>query len=259
MRCHIIFISSFLAFQTVHVGQVLGEDFPKLHEALKQFDKCQTRASQKLLKAFDVEISKTKRDRSLSLQARLDAERKIRDLKVAFQTRNQLPTDDKYFPLSLAYVDALHKKETKLVKNQLNKLEVEYVKDTKVLRDVLRLKSEWQKKFPATHLTPRVRWHGQRLYPSGNTTDFHLHVGECQYNKISGSVWQAAGSSYTKIGVKVEGRYEGNQIILRTTRSLYGKSRNFDFTGYVIGGRMMLKLNDHRDKRGPSKVTLWKK
>lgn len=252
--CNVIFL----------LGVVAGHAFAEADVAstreLERWKLAKSKADKKLIQAFDRTIANIKRNKMLPAETRNRHVITVQNQKSAFEQQNQLPEFDHLLLPTIAYLDEMHLASTSL-RIHFEKALDQAIGQEQQFREIAAAKELWQSKLPSRgELAARTEFHGNRTFTTGATVDFHFHVGQFENNSFSGQIWQDVLSVSGKSGWQFEGKMEGNQFVITTTKMLHGAPRKLDFRGYVIGRRIVMTLT-HKDNMPLTGdlVSIWKK
>lgn len=248
----IFVLAAFNILAAAFVGDVVAQDAenPELRLAKERFATARENASRTFLKSIDDVEDQLRRAR-VPGEAKGDKIARILAEKTAFRSSGELPESPELFEDLLKYCEAVHRARLPLQRTYRHLMEhavrskndalLQQLHDRKLIDDVA---------LPGgAAFKSNVNWTGFRTDGS-SSTDFKLHVGDCEGTAFRGTVWQGQHKSDA---YKIEGAFDGTSIKFRSTQVIRGKSRALLFTGFVLQDRLVARLSGTNTQGKPAK------
>lgn len=228
-------------------------------DLLEEWKVIETKASKQLLVQFQRQMQSIKSDRSLSAEVRHRYLSDLEEQRTRFAEDHVLPELDMMLQPTIAYLDTLHTAATPIRKNFEKQLEK--VVGTPEFEKVVAQKDDWERRFPGNgELKARDEYHGTRMFLKANSLDFHFHILAMENNSFSGHIWQDVQSVSGKSGWACEGKLEGRQFVIATTKMLHGAPRTLHFRGYILNRRIVMTTTQKDGKPVTGDlISIWKK
>ena len=239
MRLNRILLTFSVAWVIASVTVANADATNEFDSAVKKYQTLKSNSDKKMLKAFDRVIAQIRTNRNLSAETRNRHILEIQDEKQRFVKSNELPYSDGMLLPTLAYVNELYGKSTRLNVMFESALE-RAIGDRKEFDRIESIKDRVQSILPGrTEIGGNTQWNGSRALANGRVVDFYVRITRYQNNSFEGEIWQDVTTG-GKTGWAFEGKLEGNAIELVTKKILYGKAGQMDLRGFVIGNRIIL-------------------
>jgi hypothetical protein len=241
-----------------------GPDTDKLADRVNRFVQTKERqmeaARKKLIKAIDGVQKEIKQSDPDPDAKRLLLQRIKSDQK-KFAATKELPSCDELLESVIAYADAnqgiiasIDDFRKKIADKAIRKDDDPDVSETltKLENKVLQLLGG------RIDFTEGGDWRGKRQGAEGNSVQLYMHVGQVAGNVFRGRLEQTSNSAIDIM--KIEGQRDGNHVVIRTTEMIRGDYRSLEFTGYVLGKRIVASVDGvaTNKKRASGWISLWK-
>jgi hypothetical protein len=241
-----------------------GPDTGKLSDRVNRFVQTKQqqieRARKKLLKDID-SVRREIKQSDLDPDAKRLLLRKIQDDQKKFAATKELPSCDELLEGVIAYAEAQQQVMASIdeFRKKITDKAIRNDKDPDVSDKLTELESKVLELLGGqVRFNEGSDWRGKRQGPEGNSVQLYMHVGQVAGNAFRGRMEQT--SNYATEIMKVEGERDGNHVVIHTTEMIRGDYRSLEFTGYVLGKRIVASVDGvaTNKKRASGWISLWK-
>jgi hypothetical protein len=241
-----------------------GPNADKLSDRLNRFvqskDRQMEAARKKLLKAIDA-LRREIKQSDLDPDAKRLLLQRIKSDQKSFVASKELPSCDELLESVIAYANANQEVIASIdeFRKKLADKAIRKEGDPDVSQTLTKLEEKvLQLLGGRIEFTEGSHWRGKRQGPTGNSVQLYMHVGQVAGNVFRGRLEQTSNAA-TDI-MKVEGKRDGNHVVIRTTEMIRGDYRSLEFTGYFLGRRIVASVAGVGVNNKPASgwISLWK-
>jgi hypothetical protein len=241
-----------------------GPDTGKLSDRVNRFVQTKQqqieRARKKLLKDIDT-VRREIKQSDLDPDAKRLSLRKIQDDQKKFVATKELPSCDELLEGVIAYTEAQQRVMASIdeFRKKITDKAIRNDKDPDVSDKLTELENKVLELLGGqVRFNEGSDWRGKRQGPEGNSVQLYMHVGQVAGNAFRGRMEQT-GNYATDI-MKVEGERDGNHVMIHTTEMIRGDYRLLEFTGYIVGKRIVANVSGMVANKKPASgwISLWR-
>jgi hypothetical protein len=218
------------------------------------------RARKKLLKDID-SVRREIKQSDLDPDAKRLLLRKIQDDQKKFVATKELPSCDELLEGVIAYAEAQQQVMASIdeFRKKITDKAIRNDKDPDVSDKLTELENKVLELLGGqVRFNEGSDWRGKRQGPEGNSVQMYMHVGQVAGNAFRGRMEQT--TNYATDIMKVEGERDGNHVAIHTTEMIRGDYRSLEFTGYIVGKRIVANVGGIAANKKPASgwISLWK-